>query len=284
MKFVVTGAAGLFGNGLTQVLREGHDVAGITRADGDITDSSRMRELLSQLRPDVVVHAAAIPDIDECELHPKKAFRVNAEATRDLARIAEELGIAFALISTDAVFDGKSDRPYVETDPVSPPSVYGQTKVMAEEYVRRHERHWIFRVSVLFGPGKANFVNKGLCKGMGKEPYVVASDQLGSALYTLDGARIIMRVIESAAYGTFHLCNQGECTREELARKAVEMAGLDTAFVIGKPMSEMKRPGPRLKRAAMEMRGLANAGFALPGRWEDALREYVGTLAPGKPY
>ncbi len=282
LKIVVTGAAGLLGRGLVQVLSAQHDVSALTRNEADITDEIQMRSVLSMISPDVIIHAAAMPDIDECEKHPELAHRVNAEATRAIAGIAADLGAGLAFISTDAVFDGKSNRPYVETDTVNPPSVYGRTKVAAEEYVRLLSKHWIFRVSVLFGPGKANFVNKAWCKAMGKESYVVANDQLGSATYTLDAAQTIMQVIASGKTGTYHLCNEGACTRFELAKKAVELAGLDSSIVVGKSMSEMERAGPRLKYGVMEMRALRNAGFIPPRRWEDALLDYVKTLQPVK--
>jgi dTDP-4-dehydrorhamnose reductase len=278
VKIAVTGAAGLFGKGLAQVFREKNEVSPLTRQEGDLTDHARMRELLNEIKPDVIVHPGGIADVDECERNPELAFRVNTEATKNLVEIAKDLGARFAFVSTDAVFDGKADRPYVETDPVNPPSVYGRTKVAAEDSVRQYARHDIFRVSVLFGPGKANFVNKGLCKAWGKEQYIVVSDQLGNATYTIDAARTMLHVFEAEANGTFHLCNQGECTRYELAKRAVELAGLDSSIVVGKPMAEMNRPGPRLKYSVMEMRALRNAEIALPRSWEDALEEYVQTL------
>ncbi len=168
MKIAVTGAAGLFGRGLVQVLGGSLEVAPLTRKESDITDTAKMREVVSRVSPGVIIHAAAMPDIDECEKNPEQAWKVNAEATRGLVEIAEELGAGFAFISSDAVFDGKSTRPYVETDAVKPPSVYGRTKVAAEEHVRKLAKHWIFRVSALFGPGKANFVNKALVQGDGQ--------------------------------------------------------------------------------------------------------------------
>lgn len=278
MKIVVTGAAGLLGRGLVQAFAINHEVVGLTRQDGDITDAKRMRELLLQHRPEIIVHSAAMPDIDDCELNPARANEVNTEAPRSLVGVAKEIGAGFAQISTDAVFDGTSTRPYVETDPINPPSVYGRTKAEAEEFVRRYERHWIFRVSVLFGPGKANFVNKGLCKAMGKEPYVVASDQLGSATYTLDAAQTMLQVFASGKYGTFHLCNRGACTRYDLAVRAAALAGLDSSGVVGRPMSEMKRPGPRLKYSVMEMKALRDAGIREPRPWEEALSAYIAML------
>ena len=278
VKIAITGSAGLLGKGLARVFSIGHDVRGLTRQDGDITDAGRMRFVLMNAKPDLIVHAAAMPDIDDCERNPEQASRVNAEATKSLVEVARDLGAGFAFISTDAVFDGKSTRPYVETDPVNPPSVYGRTKVAAEESVRLYEKHWIFRVSVLFGPGKANFVNKALCKAWGKEPYIVANDQLGSATYTLDAAETMLRVFDSGAHGTFHLCNQGACTRYDLAKRGVELAGLDSSIVVGKKMAEMKREGPRLKYAVMEMHALKAAGIPIPRRWEAAVEEYVRSL------
>jgi dTDP-4-dehydrorhamnose reductase len=278
VRIAVTGAAGLFGRGLVQILSEKHEVTPLTRKDGDITDTATMRAIISRVSPDFVVHAAAMPDIDECEKNPEQAWKVNTEATRGLVEIAEESGVGLAFVSTDAVFDGKSTRPYVESDAVNPPSVYGRTKVAAEEQVRKLSRHWIFRVSVLFGPGKANFVNKAWCKAMGGEPYVVANDQLGSATYTIDAAKTMLQAIQAGAHGTYHVCNQGACTRYDLAKRAVELAGMNSSNVVGRPMSEMKRVGPRLKYAVMEMRALREQGIPLPPRWEDALIAYAGTL------
>jgi dTDP-4-dehydrorhamnose reductase len=280
VKIAVTGAAGLFGRGLVEVFGEDHKVAPLTRKEGDITDAARMREVLSEIAPEMIVHSAAMPDIDECEKNAEQAWRVNAEATRGLVEIAKHIGAGFALISTDAVFDGTQTNPYVESDPVNPPSVYGRTKVAAEEHTRKMDKHWIFRVSALFGPGKANFVNKAWCKAMGSEAYVVASDQLGSATYTIDAAHAILKVIREGAHGTYHVCNQGECTRYELAKRAVELAGMNSSNVIGKPMSEMNRVGPRLKYSVMEMQALRKQGIALPRTWEDALRAYAATLKP----
>jgi dTDP-4-dehydrorhamnose reductase len=108
---------------------------------------------------------------------------------------------------------------------------------------------------------------------------VVASDQLGSATYTLDAAQIIMEVVEANRTGLYHLSNQGACTRLELAQRAAEFAGLDARGVIGKPTDEMGRRAHRLKYAAMDMKALAKAGFDLPRNWQDALAEYIRGLS-----
>jgi dTDP-4-dehydrorhamnose reductase len=187
------------------------------------------------------------------------------------------------LISTDAVFDGKKQTPYTESDPTNPPTVYGRTKLRAEQIVRALPEYWIFRVSVLFGPGKANFIEKGLRKIAVGGTYEVAADQMGSATYTLDAARKILEVVEARRYGLYHLSNAGPCTRLELARHAVELARLDPARVIGKPSDQMGRRAARLKYAVMEMGALQEAGFTLPRSWQEALADYVPTILPSLP-
>ena len=109
--------------------------------------------------------------------------------------------------------------------PPAPITVYGRTKLQAEQAVKTLERYWIFRVPVLFGPGKINFVEKGLRKVAAGEEYKVASDQLGCATHTVDAGLKIMEVAEAGRYGLYHLANQGACTRYELARAAAELAG-----------------------------------------------------------
>jgi dTDP-4-dehydrorhamnose reductase len=188
------------------------------------------------------------------------------------------VGAGLVHISTDAVFDGSKGMPYVETDPTAPITTYGRTKLQAEEAVKTLERYWIFRVSVLFGPGKINFVEKGLRKLAAGEEYKVASDQLGCATHTVDAGLKIMEVVEAGRYGLYHLANQGACSRFELARTAAELAGLDPAKVIGVPDALMQRRAPRLKYAVMDMEALRNAGFALTRPWQEALADYVHTV------
>jgi len=285
MRIAVTGASGLFGHGLAQVFGSRHTVAALTHADVDITNAGQVSEALARLRPDVVVHSAAIRDPDTAELNPARAFQVNFHGTRNVAEAARVVGTKVAYISSDAVFDGKQQHPYTETDPTVPASVYGRTKLRAEQWVRAMPESWAFRVSILFGPEqpapgrvRENFIRKGLRKLAAGGEYVVAADQLATATYTLDAAAKIMEVVESGRYGLYHLSNAGACTRLDLARRAAVLAGLDPARVVGKPLAEMGRPGPRLQYAVMAMDALQQAGFALPRPWQDALAEYVTTM------
>ena len=279
MRIAITGAAGLFGHGLVAAFSTRHTVFPLTRADADITDAGSVRAALERIRPEVVVHPAGIPDLDIADADPARAYRVNVEGTRHVVESARALGAGVVYISTDAVFNGESTRPYLESDRPAPITVYGRTKLEGEIIAQTLPEHWTFRVPVLFGPGKTNFVEKGLRRVAAGETYLVASDQKGCAAYTLDAAYKIMEVVEARRYGLYHLANQGTCTRYELARSAAELAGLDPGKVIGVPAAQMGRRAPRLKYAVMEMAALRAAGFALPRPWQEALADYLGAMA-----
>jgi dTDP-4-dehydrorhamnose reductase len=278
MKIAITGAAGLFGNGLTQVFHQHHTAYPVTRADADITRVGEVESLFAKIRPEVVIHPAGIPDLDVCEADPAKAFLVNVHGTRHVQHAARRVGARVALISTDAVFDGQKRTPYTEPDLAIPTTVYGRTKLLAERIVLSTPDAWVFRVSVLFGPGKSNFVEKGLRKVAAGEPYVVAADQLASATYTLDAAEKIREVIEAERFGLYHLSNSLPCSRLELAHRAAEIAGLDSGKVLGKPSAEMGRRAKRLQYAVMEMTALKREGFALLRPWAEALVEYISRI------
>jgi dTDP-4-dehydrorhamnose reductase len=279
MKIAITGAAGLFGHALVTAFSSRHAVFPLTRADADITDAESVRAVLERIRPEVVVHPAGIPDLDIADADPARAYLVNVLGTRHVVESAHAVGAEVVYISTDAVFDGKKTTPYVESDLPSPITVYGRTKLGGEAIVQTQPMYWIFRVPVLFGPGKTNFVEKGLRKVAAGEPYLVAADQKGCAIYTLDAAYKIMEVVDARRYGLYHLANQRACTRYELAQRAAQLAGLDPGKVVGVPADQMGRRAPRLKYAVMEMAALKAAGFSLPRPWQEALADYIRTLS-----
>ena len=278
MKIAITGAQGLFGHGLVQVCQVRHTVFPLARRDMDITDAEQVDKVIARLHPDVIIHPAAIPDLDVCESEPARAFQVNFHGTRNVVQAAKRKGAGVAYISSDAVFDGKKTSPYRETDATAPPTVYGRTKLRGEEVTQILDRWWIFRLCVLFGPGKPNFIDKGLRKIRAGEDYVVASDQMGSAASTLDAAAKILELIEAGKTGLYHLSNSGACSRLELARRAAEVAGLDPTKVVAKPSAKMGRRAVRLKYSVMDMAAIEAAGVKLPRPWQEALFDYVGTV------
>ena len=278
MKILITGAAGLLGHGLVQVISKGHEVFPLTRAEADITDAGAVRAAFKNIQPELVIHTAAIPDLDICEEDPERAHLVNVEGTRHVVEAALGVNAAVAYISTDSVFDGLKSTPYAESDATNPPTVYGRTKLLAEQIVGSLPAHWIFRIPLLFGPGKTNFVQKGLRNLANGEIFIAASDQIGGTLYTLDAAQKLMEVVASKRCGVFHLANAGACSRLEIARRAAELAGEDLSRVIGKKGGEIGRRAVRLKYAVMDMQALRQAGIAPPRPWEEALAEYIHSL------
>src|ERR1039458_6202702 len=196
MRVAITGAAGLFGQGLVAAFSTRHEVVPLTRTDADITNAEAVLAVLERARPELVVPPAGIPDLDICEADPARGFLVNYEGTRNVVEAARRVGAGIAYISTDAVFDGKKLAPYLETDEPRPLTVYGKTKLQAEQAVKTWAKHWIFRVPVLFGPGKTNFVEKGLRKIASGGEYVVGNDQWGCATHTVDAGMKIMEVVE----------------------------------------------------------------------------------------
>ncbi len=278
MKVAVTGANGLLGQAVVEAARSAHQVYPLTRADADITQFSQVQGVLTKLRPEVIIHTAAIRDLDLCETDPARAFLVNFHGTRHVVEAAREIGAQVAHISTDAVFDGKKSSPYPESDPTNPPTVYGRVKLRAERSVQTLRRHWIFRISILFGPGKVNLVEDALRKVGAGQDVLAPADQTANATYAPDAAQKIIEVIESGRHGLYHLSNQGACSRWELVRRGVELAGLDAARVKAVTLAEMGRPAVRLRYAVMEMKALASAGIALPRPWPEALADYVEKL------
>ena len=278
MRIAITGSAGLFGHGLVAAFSTRHQVFPLTRADGDFTDATAFYAALEKVRPALIVHPAGIPDLELCDADPANAFRVNTQGTANVVEAAQRLGVGLVHISTDAVFDGRKTTPYVETDLTGPITVYGQSKFQAEVAASGYVRSWIFRVPVLFGPGKTNFVEKGLRKLAAGETYKVASDQMGSALHTVDAGLKMMEIAESGRYGLYHLAHQGACSRSELARAAAELAGLDPTKIIGVPDALMQRRVPRLKYSVLAMKALEAAGFAPPRHWQESLAEYVRSI------
>ena len=275
MKIALTGSEGLFGNGFSRIAAADHKLLELPHKVLELTDRAEVMRILGRTDIDLLVHPAGIPDIDYCELHPEQAWKVNVEATRNLVEAANNFRFGIVFISTDAVFDGKKSSPYFEDDLTNPPTVYGKTKLAAEKLVLTAAKHWIFRVSVLFGPGKKNFVDRVIDDARAGKEAVAALDQIGSATYTLDAARTILQAVKLSPGGVFHLSNTGVCSRFQLAQEAVRLAGLDREKVKGVPLAEMRRPAVRLQYSVMAMRALEEAGVPRTRTWQSALAEYI---------
>jgi dTDP-4-dehydrorhamnose reductase len=273
----------MLGQDLGVHLRLRHSVVPLSRAEADITDSNQVTRAFEGARPDAVIHTAAFTAVDDCESHSELAFRVNAEGTRNVALACSQLRIPLLYLSTDYVFDGEKPEPYLETDQPNPLSVYGSSKLQGERNVLEvAERFWIVRISWLFGPLGKNFVKAILKQAEGGRPLRVVDDQVGGPTYTMDLAAKLEEIVTRAAYGIYHVTNQGYCSWFEFAQEILRQAGLDQVPVSPIATSALDRPArrPKNSRLATIRRGLSGTG-ALPS-WQDALRRYLSHEAQGR--
>lgn len=268
-RIVVTGAGGQVGRSLQKILSD-QDVLPLGHADGDVTDPDII-DRIAGWQPDVVIHAAAMTDVDGCERNPDAAFRVNGLGTRNVAVACQQAGAAMVYVSTDYVFDGKSSRPYWEWDTPKPISVYGASKLAGERYVKQLlNRFWIVRTAWVYRRGHKNFVATILRLAEERGRLSVVDNEVGCPTYAPDLAAALAELIQKPLYGTYHLTNAGHCSRYEFARKIVELAGLDATV---EPTDHYPRAAQPPTYSPLRNFVGAEAGIALRP-WEEALADY----------
>jgi len=274
---IVTGSAGMLGRQLVAAVPAGCKVIGVDLADGDLSTPHGVAAAVEAHRPDLVIHAAAWTDVDGCERDPARAWRMNAIATRLVARACRRLRARLVYISTDYVFDGALWRPYVEADLPCPVNVYGETKLAGELEVARVEDHLILRTQWLFGPGRSNFVEAVLKKALGGGPLTVVADQWGCPTYTVHLAPMVWRAALAGWHGTIHAAGRGVATWYEVAEAILEGAGVACKLL---PCSLDDWPSlarrPRYAPLAMD-RWRELCGDSAPP-WRQGVVEYVRAL------
>ena len=271
MKVLVTGAGGQLGRALRPALRE-HEVAILTRAQLDITDEAAVREAMGAHRPDLVLNAAAYNAVDRAETDREAAFAVNATGPGLLATAAAEAGAAILHVSSDYVFDGEKGAPYDENDRPRPLSVYGQSKLLGEEAVRAaNPRHYIVRTAWVYATVGKNFPLTIL--DLAKQgPVRVVDDQWGSPTYAPHLAEAMAQLIETEAFGLWHLAGGGEASWYELTRELFRLRGVLTPLTPVKT-SAFPRPARRPRRASL-ISVRADPPLRLPA-WGEGLREFA---------
>ncbi|MGA7578692.1 MAG: dTDP-4-dehydrorhamnose reductase [Desulfobaccales bacterium] len=278
MKLLIAGAAGQLGQALLrEAAARNWEAVGVDLEHMDITDPQAIRQQLARHRPEVVVNAAAATRVDDLEQDADLALMVNGLGPRNLAVACRQLGCKLIHLSTDYVFDGTLDRPYLEWDATGPLSVYGLSKLLGEELVRQQAPdHFIVRTAWLYGLPGPNFVTAILAKGRilppGEELKVV-NDQRGSPTSTLALAPQLLALAPTEAFGTYHATCRGETTWYEFARLILETAGLRAA-VAPCSTAEYPRPARRPANSVLANRLLAVQGLDLMPPWQDAFREF----------
>ncbi len=283
MKVLVTGVKGQLGYDVCRRLTErGIEHHGIDIDDLDITDADAVRDYVRAYAPDVIMHNAAYTAVDRAESEPETCRRVNALGTGYLAQAAAAAGAKIVYISTDYVFDGEKAGAYLPEDAPCPVSVYGSTKEEGERLVRAATpKHFIVRISWVFGVHGNNFVKTMLRLSETHDTLNVVCDQVGSPTYTSDLAALLVDMIGTERYGTYHATNAGVCSWYEFACEIFRLAGrsvkvdpVTTEEYLRMAPQQARRP----KNSVMDQEKLTANGFARLPDWKDALQRYLAEL------
>jgi dTDP-4-dehydrorhamnose reductase len=258
-RVLVTGAGGQVGRALRRCLP---DAVFLGRAELDVRDADAVR---AALRPgDVVVHAAAMTDVDGCERDPAAADAANAAGSANVAGT----GARVILLSTDYVFDGRAGRPYREDDPTGPVSAYGRSKLAAERAVLAHPGNLVVRTAWVYGEGR-NFIRSILAAEQAGRPLRVVSDQRGRPTWAGDLAAALAYLVGAGTSGVVHVTGDGEpCTWADLAE-----------VVVGHPVEritseQLAAPAPRPRWSVLDL-GRARALGVPLADWRDSVRRYL---------
>lgn len=275
-KILVTGVSGQLGYDVCRVLTQrGVEHVGTDIKDFDIADEAATRSFLLSCRPDAVIHCSAWTAVDAAEDQPEKVAAVNTEGPRHIATACRELGARMVYLSTDYVFPGDGDCFYEVDDPTGPRSVYGATKLGGELVVKELlERHFIVRVSWVFGKNGTNFVKTMLRLSEDHGEVSVVCDQIGSPTYTADLAPLLCDMVETEKYGTYHATNEGVCSFAQFAEEIFRQAGKQTRVnhILTK---DYPAKAPRPLNSRLSKASLDKAGFTRLPHWRDALKQYL---------
>lgn len=294
MKVLVTGTSGQLGfDVMMELARRRHEAVGADRSGSesdfekvqlDITDASRVAEVVHELKPDAIIHCAAWTNVDGAEdpnnLETVRA--VNVEGTRNLALACRDVDAKFVYVSTDYVFDGTGEEPWQADDKnYAPINVYGQSKLDGELAVAEIlDKYFIVRIAWVFGKNGKNFVKTMIEVGKKHEVVKVVDDQIGTPTYTYDLARLLVNMIESDEYGYYHATNEGGyISWADFTEEIFKQAGIDSKVervstteyekIAGKTVA--KRPfNSRLDKSK-----LVEAGFKPLPTWQDALGRFL---------
>ena len=203
------------------------------------------------------------------------AFSVNGDGVRNLALACREIDCPLVHISTDYIFNGKNDRPWVEDDEIGPISVYGKSKLEGEQAILEIlDRYFIVRTAWLYGINGKNFPKTMLELAKNHSEITVVYDEVGSPTYSLDLAEGISELIETDYYGIYHLTNSGSCSWCEFARYIFEIADEDVN-VIPVTASEFARPAPRPSYSVLENKKWIEKGFKPLRSYKEAIKDYI---------
>lgn len=274
MHILITGALGQLGRALQNALA-GHQQTLVDLPEVDITDRAGFGDVVSDSRPDLVIHCAAYTDVDGCARDPELAHRINALGTQNVALACQAFAIPLVHISTNEVFAGDNPAGYEEWMALSPRNPYGVSKAAAETHVRALvDRYYIVRTAWLYAPGGRNFIHAILRRARETGAVRVVTDEIGNPTYVADLAGGIARLITTGQYGTYHFVNEGSCSRWAFANEILRLAGLGEVTntpILSSAFTRSSNPPPF---GALHNRNGAAIGITLRP-WPEALADYL---------
>lgn len=277
MKILITGYKGMLGFDLVNKLKEEnqHELILTDVEKLDITNLEKVKEMIAQEKVEVVINVAAYTDVDGCETNRELAHNVNSIGPKNLAIACNENNAKLLHISTDYVFPGNNARPYTEEDETGPQTFYGETKLYAEEFIKKNmENYFIVRTAWLYGINGKNFVKTMLNLAITNPEITVVNDQRGSPTFTVDLSNAICELIKTDKYGTYHVTNSGECTWYDFANNIFELANVDVKV---KPVTAAEYPTPatRPEYSVLSNEKWNNSGFKPLRNYKKALKIYI---------
>lgn len=269
---LITGANGQLGTELKFYLDEMKiPYIATDSAELDITDQDAVEKFIAKIKPTVIYHCAAYTQVDNSEVEGKDlAYKINVEGTQFLADAANKNNVIFVYISTDYVFDGKNKEEYDVEYPANPLNVYGQTKYLGEEAVRRTlTNYYIIRTSWVFGKYGNNFVFTMQRLASERSQLTIVDDQVGRPTWTRTLAEFMVHLVESKAeYGTYHLSNDGQCSWFEFAKEILKSKDVEVLPVTS---AQFVQVATRPQHSVLNLERAKSTGFSIP-HWKEALK------------
>ena len=279
MRVLVTGVKGQLGQDvMDELAAKWIEGIGVDVEEMDITDAGACQRVIKEAKTDAVIHCAAYTAVDAAEDNVELCRRVNADGTRNIAKVCKELDIKMMYISTDYVFNGQGERPWEPDDHREPLNVYGLTKYEGEIAVEQNvEKFFIVRIAWVFGTNGKNFIKTMLRLGKERGAVSVVDDQIGSPTYTYDLAKLLVEMIQTDRYGRYHATNEGLCSWYEFACEIFRQAGMDVK-VSPVDSSSFPTKAKRPLNSRMSKEKLTEKGFCRLPSWQDALGRYLEEL------
>lgn len=286
IRVLVIGSRGQVGTCLVSQLTQRADVELFTfdRQELDITNSNSVISCVESVQPNVIINAAAYTAVDKAEQDLQQCYAVNADAVESLAKAASKVGALMLHISTDYVFDGKSDKPYTELDAENPQSVYGKSKLEGEKNVVAFcSRYAVLRTSWVFGEVGNNFVKTILRLSSTRDEIGVVDDQVGAPTYAGDIASVLITMMDKMLRsdddlsGIYHYSGTPYVSwfqfAEEISSNIVSQIGSDKEMVVNPiPTHEYPTPAKRPPDTRLDCRKIEKVFSITPSLWQNALK------------